>query len=392
MKHLFSLLAAGLLAATASTAVAANDNGEAPDALTYFTWTVSENPQSVDLCFPNAAYVTYNGLEDVAIRKDGEIVTKGKVDYKGEARNEFCCVFIDEIPAGTYTINARTAVFTCYESADAVEGVDTPEAAFVIEFVVTEKYGSEENPIIIGDGDGEEVPGPGAAEEYGDYTWYELNNTYDGILTITNNTNAYQTTLFVNGESYCNSIPKNGGRIEVLVFPNDVIRLRAISETDESDKTYVFNYRPAEDGEIWTRPIELIEGENLISYCASSGNYITVPHYYKLPVLGDMVANVEFVDYGWYNTGTYEDAVAGTMVAAERTFSYAPEVATDLYVQVKNVASDNNETICNITIEGGDPTAIETLEAAAKGFVYDIFGRRSNGNSIQIINGQKVIK
>lgn len=389
MKHLFSILAAGLLAASASNAIAANNNGEAPDALTYFTWEYNEELQSVDLSFPNAGYVTYNGLEDVAIRKDGVIVTKGKVDYKGESLNEFTCVFNDPLEAGTYTINARTAVFTCYTSMDEETGVDTPETAFVIEFVIPEKVGTEDNPIEIGDGDGEEVPGPGAAEEYGDYTWYELNNTYDGILTITNNTNAYQTTLFINGESYCNSIPKNGGRIEALVFPGDVIRLRAMSETDESDKTYVFNYRPAEDGEIWTRPIELIEGDNIIGYVASSGNYITVPHYYVLSVNDTQKAIVDFEDFGIYATSL---EATGEYVDVEKKFTFDPNEEASLFIQIKNVASATNETICNVSFEGNSgTTAIQHVEATVNGQAYDLFGRRSNTNSVVIKNGAKML-
>lgn len=386
MKHLFSLLAAGLLAANASNAIAANDNGQATDALTYFTWTYSEEPQSVDLCFPNAAYVTYNGLEDVAIRQNGEIMTKGKVDYKGESLNEFTCVFNDALDPGTYTINARIDVFTCYASADDQVGVNTPTETFVIEFVIPEKEGTEDNPIQIDPEDGEEVPGPGEAEYYGDYTWYELINEHEGILTITNNTSAYQTTLFVNGESYCSSIPQNGGRIEVLVFPEDVIRLRAMSETDQTGNTYVFNYRDCEDGEIWTRPIALEEGENLISYVASSGNYITVPHYYKLTVPASQTANVDFADFGIYAIS--EEAV-GPYADVEKTFN--SEI--DLFIQVKNVASENNETICTVSYEGeGGTTAIQNINAAIKGQAYDFFGRRTNANALFIIDGQKVIK
>lgn len=389
MKKLVSFFAATMLAGLAFNANAqVQSYGEDESAITYFTWEYNDDPQSLKLGFPNAASADYNGNEAIAIRKAGHEEVRTYGDFARLSENMFNCVFREFLAPGKYYINARVDVFTCYGENDT-EGTLVPDEKFVINFAIP---GTQDNPIIIGDEEGETVPGPGPAENFGDSTYYRLDCNYEGILTITNNTNAWSTTLLLNGKPYCNSIPKNGGRIEVLVNRHDVVELRAMTQETARDKDYVFNYRPVEDGEIWNRPIELIEGENLISYVASSSPvFITVPHYYKLQVTGGTKAYIDFDDFGIYGTANVDEAAEGTFADAERSFTFEPELTDDLYIQVKNVASENNETICHISFEGGEHTAIQAIVSNTKSQAFDLFGRRTNANGFQVINGQKTL-
>lgn len=155
MKKLFvSLLAiASVVAANAqatdfvldenydmAVAALASENDD-PTAVSYFTWVYQDDPQALNVNFPNAGYVDYLGLEEVRIRNiEGTVVGTGKVSRVAEAKNHFTCVFDQELAPGDYYIGARENVFRCYASAEDKEnGVYTPDTYFPITFTVPEK-------------------------------------------------------------------------------------------------------------------------------------------------------------------------------------------------------------------------------------------------------------
>lgn len=386
MKKFFSLVAASVIAASTVNAFAQDHSYGDPTSVSYFSWYyVDDVPQALDVEFPNAAKLIANqNWEYVAIKQDGNLKTKGDISYI--TNNHFTCKFRDEIFPGTYTVDTKASFFTCYANEDDTEGFDTPAEAITMVFNIP---GTETNPIQVSPEDGAVVRGPYMSPTPMSATWYELQNEHDGILTIYNNTEAYQTTVLVNGVQVYNSIPKggNGAGAEVLVAAGDVVTIKAVSqESWRANGDYTFSYRDANAGETIDDPIALEEGDNLISFVASGGKFLTVPHYYTLTVQAGEKATVSFDDFVWCTLDNGEP----TWATVDQTSEYEPTEITEYLFCVKNVANTTNMTNCNVTIEHGSTTAIQTLGNETKAVMIDLMGRRvSKANGVVILNGKK---
>lgn len=111
-KILLSLM---VLASMLTSNVFANGFYGDPESPIYMYWEYQKEPQALNMIFPNADQVIYNGFVQINIYQgtslqDKHVVATGQESQVTE--NTFTCIFDQPLPEGDYFIQARTDVFT----------------------------------------------------------------------------------------------------------------------------------------------------------------------------------------------------------------------------------------------------------------------------------------